>query len=128
MRRGGVELAEGLGVVGGGLVEEVEEIVGEGEVVGFNSDEAKFGTKGGEAVIFVAGGEGGEEFGGELEGCVGVGVDDGEEGLGKAGEVPRGDGGLLIKGVASVVIDGAEGGVWVVGIEEGAGAVVEGFP
>src|SRR5690606_13059607 len=52
-------------------------------------------------------------------------VDQRQQGLGEAGQVPRRDGRLVPVGVAAAVVDGAEHGGRVVGLHERAGAVVD---
>lgn len=54
-------------------------------------------------------------------------VNQGQQRLGEAGQVPTGDLGLLAESVAAATVDGAEDGGRVVGIEEGAGPIVDGL-
>jgi hypothetical protein len=50
-----------------------------------------------------------------------------QERLGKPGKIPLGDLRLPAVGVSTVVIDGTENGIRIVGVHERAGAVVDGF-
>ena len=124
---GGVELAKGAGVVGASLVQEGEEVLGQRGVVGLVGEEAEFAAQGGEPVAAEALVKGVDGFLGEGEGGFGIGVQNGEQGFGEAGEIPRGDGGLLAEGVATVAVDGAEDGGGVVAVDEGARAVINGL-
>ena len=121
---GAGEGAEGEGeveVVGGHEVEEGLDGGPVGEV-----GEAEFTGEGFLLSGLVEFGELFEAFFGGGDGFFFIGVDNGEEGFGEAGEVPEADGGLVVVGVATLFVDEAKflGGVEVV--HEGAGAVVDG--
>ena len=64
---------------------------------------------------------------GERDGAVGVVVEHGHEGLAEPGEVPRGDGPLVAVRVPALGVDRGEARGRVEGVDERAGAVVDGL-
>jgi two-component system sensor histidine kinase/response regulator len=62
------------------------------------------------------------------DGRLGVPINEGQQGLREPGQIPASDLRLLTEGVPAAAIDGAEDGGRAVGIEKGAGAVVDGLP
>lgn len=108
-------------------VHPVEEILDERVVCGVLGEQAEFGAHALEPVFLEGFLEGVEGLVGEVDGGFFVVVEERDEGFCEACEVPAGDGSLLVVGVAAVVVDGAEGGFGVEGVDEGAGAVVDGF-
>ena len=71
--------------------------------------------------------EGGEDVLGGGEPVVGIGCEEGDEGLEETREAPLRHGGLVAVGVAALPVDEAEKRRGVVLVQERAGAVVDGF-
>jgi hypothetical protein len=59
---------------------------------------------------------------------VGVVGEKGEEALGQTGQVPPSDGRLLVVGIATLPVDGAEHRAGIVRVEKGAGPEIDGLP
>lgn len=119
------KVVEGEGEIDFLLGEEVEEgldkgLIGKGGEADFSGEDFEVG--GLEKI-----GEAGDLLAGEFEGLVGVGVEERDEGFGEAGEVPLGDCGLVLVGVALAGIDEGKGFGGVEFIEKSAGSVVDRF-
>ncbi len=124
----GREGAEGEGVVDGLTVHGGQEAIGEVEVVGLGlTEQSELGAHAGEPSGIVTFAERFEDGDGLREGGLLIGVDQGQQRFGEAGEIPTSDLRLLAESVAATAIDGTEDGGGAVGVEKGAGAVVDGF-
>ena len=116
-----------VGVVGGHAVEEAGD---EGFVSLALGEQAELAAEAGEVSGLKLGLEGGERgLGGVERGLLaaGLSLQQRQQALGQARQVPERDGRLVGVGVAAVDVDGAEDLVGIVGLHEGAGAVVDGL-
>ena len=123
----GSQVPEGVGVVGPGFVHPAQQFLGERGVLRFGREQAELGPLGGEPVLLKMPGERFDQFLGTGQRGFRFRVQDGQQGLGETGQIPGGHLRLLPEGVAALLVDGAEDRRRIVGIQEGAGTVVQGF-
>ena len=118
---------EGIGKVGPVGLHPVEQILTQGGIHDVLAEQAQFTAHHGQPFLIVQGAIALDAIRGDLDGCVHVVVDTGQQGFGKTAQVPLGNGGLVAVGIATLMVNGTEHGVWIVGIHKGAGAVINGL-
>ncbi len=125
--RDGRERAHGGGVVELLRLEDFEQVLGEHVVLVFGLENAELGPHAASPRRFVAQSEGLQGFLGVVHRLVVVVVEQRQQGLGKAGQVPLSDAGLVAVGVATLPVDRAVDRTGVVAVHEGARSVVDGL-
>ena len=127
-RRGAADqIAEGVGVVGVVAGHPVEQVGGQGGVAVLLAEQPQFAAHHHQPALRVALGVAFDQRLRRFHGAVGVVVDQRNQGFREARQVPLGDHRLVAVGVAAALIDGAEHGLRMVAVHEGAGAVVDGL-
>ena len=108
---------EAAGVAGGGCGEAVEgqrpigalhrgqQVFDQGMIAGILALKRKFGAHDGQPVLLIASGDLAKAVIGNLDRLFAIGVDQGDQGFGQAGEVPAHDAGLIGPGIAALTVD-----------------------
>jgi hypothetical protein len=108
-------------------VQQGQEVVGQRQILRRLAAQAELGAHDGEPVVFVTRRERVDHARRERDRAVGVGIEQGQQRLGQARQIPAGDQRLVAIGIAPAGVDRAEDRVGVEVVHEGAGAVVDGF-